>query len=118
VIIFAYGAACWYYSLDFIMGIDGQTNGGNGIASYGLRIVVIGAGIGGLSAAINLLKQGHDVTVKTQLGGSGSCKMLTVGLLDLRVQQVRDGAGCCHSYPSKCVWAIGADGDRHTRDWC
>jgi monoamine oxidase len=35
---------------------------GNG-PQHGLKIIVIGAGIGGLSAAINLAKQGHKITV-------------------------------------------------------
>jgi len=30
---------------------------------YGLKIIVVGAGIGGLSAAIMLKTQGHSITV-------------------------------------------------------
>lgn len=48
---------------------SGQLNGTNGInghsqhASTGLQVLVVGAGIAGLSTAIGLRKQGHHVKV-------------------------------------------------------
>jgi thioredoxin reductase len=43
------------------------TNGSTvGVKSHGLHIVIIGAGIGGLTAAIFLRKQGHRVTLLEQ----------------------------------------------------
>ena len=39
-------------------------NGLNGHSQSGLRILIVGAGIGGLSAAIGLRKQGHSVHVR------------------------------------------------------
>jgi monoamine oxidase len=41
--------------------IDGQKNISGGDA---LKVVVIGAGIGGLSAAVFLMEQGHNVEVR------------------------------------------------------
>lgn len=41
-------------------GINEDTNG-NGHASSGLKIIIVGAGIGGLTAAIALRRQGHNV---------------------------------------------------------
>lgn len=38
-------------------------NGVNGHKESGLKILMVGAGIGGLSAAIGLRKQGHSVHV-------------------------------------------------------
>ena len=41
-----------------------QTNGMNGHSSDdGLKVIIIGAGIGGLAAATNLANQGHKITV-------------------------------------------------------
>lgn len=46
-----------------------HANGANGInvnehhQTHGLRVLVVGAGIAGLSAAIGLRKQGHQVEV-------------------------------------------------------
>jgi NADPH-dependent 2,4-dienoyl-CoA reductase/sulfur reductase-like enzyme len=45
---------------------NGVTNGTHGSGALGLRVVVIGAGIGGLTAALYLRKQGHKVTLLEQ----------------------------------------------------
>ena len=45
------------------MAVNGHTNGLPEDSSNGLKIIIVGAGIGGLSAAISLRAQGHDVEV-------------------------------------------------------
>lgn len=51
------------------MTTNGHVNGANGAASHtdphALNVAIIGAGIGGLMAAIGLCKQGHKVNVST-----------------------------------------------------
>lgn len=43
---------------------NGAANKLNGASANGLRILIVGAGIGGLTAAIALRQQGHDVEVR------------------------------------------------------
>lgn len=43
--------------------INGNSNAPNGHRAAGLKIIIVGAGIGGLSAAIALRKNGHHVEV-------------------------------------------------------
>ena len=66
-----------------------------------MRIIVVGAGIGGLSAAIGLRRAGHDVTVLERaphLGGIGAGlvlfpnAMLALGRLGMREAVARQGA--------------------------
>ena len=47
--------------------ISGSSNGTNGTTEGGLKILIVGAGIGGLTAAIGLRKQGHEVLVSKTL---------------------------------------------------
>ena len=45
------------------------------MAEFGLRIAIIGAGLGGLAAAIGIARAGHEVTIIEQaplLGEVGS----------------------------------------------
>lgn len=44
---------------------------GNGVSEdkKPLKIIIVGGGIGGLTAAIGLRKQGHDVFVSYQVNG-------------------------------------------------
>ena len=66
-----------------------------------MRIIVVGAGIGGLSAAIGLRRAGHDVRVLERapvLGGIGAGLVLfpnamrALGRLGLREAVVAQGA--------------------------
>ncbi len=47
---------------------DTLVNGVNGKVNQGLKVIIAGAGIGGLTAAIALRQQGHHVEVFEQSG--------------------------------------------------
>ncbi len=49
-----------------VNGVNG-VNGAGQHASGGLQVLIVGAGIAGLSTAIGLRKQGHQVQVRTQV---------------------------------------------------
>lgn len=70
----------------------------------GLKILIAGAGIGGLTAAIALRRQGHHVHVSTvllqYLGRLGKAKTI----LDIRAEQIQQRDWCCHTLGSKCQW--------------
>lgn len=53
---------------------NGHTNGGSGNAP--LHIVIVGAGLGGLSAAISCTLAGHKVTVLEQAAQLGEVRLL------------------------------------------
>ncbi|KAI0022615.1 FAD/NAD(P)-binding domain-containing protein [Xylariomycetidae sp. FL0641] len=45
------------------MATNGHTNGGTSPAKTGIKVIVVGAGFGGLGAAIECHRQGHDVEI-------------------------------------------------------
>lgn len=50
-----------------VLGANGSVTNGFHEPESGLKILVVGAGIGGLSAAIGLRQQGHTVHVKSSV---------------------------------------------------
>ena len=46
--------------------MTGIPNGINGVGNDGLKIIIVGGGLGGLAAAISLRQQGHHVDVYEQ----------------------------------------------------
>jgi alkyl hydroperoxide reductase subunit AhpF len=64
-------------SLDFLTKLQEQDKEGNSSLRYEarsrvqLRVTVVGAGLGGLSAAISLARKGHKVTVYEQAPALG-----------------------------------------------
>ena len=64
-----------------------------------LSVAVIGGGIGGLSAALHLLKAGHDVQVYEQ-----TAQIVEVGLGHLDVEGADVGAG---GVPRGVAWGGG-----------
>jgi thioredoxin reductase len=67
------------------MGIEDQTNVVTSDANHELKIIIVGAGIGGLSAAINLRKQGHSVIVWFSFIDPIYVQTLTFLDIDIRV---------------------------------
>lgn len=53
--------------------IANNVNGDNHVARTGLKILIVRAGIGGLSAATVLRQQGYNVEVKVAAQTSMSC---------------------------------------------
>ena len=47
-----------------LLAMTSATNGEHGHQDSALKILIVGAGIGGLSAAIGLRMQGHNVQVR------------------------------------------------------
>ncbi len=65
-------------SIEKCVTLNGDVNGDHGTEStlrqpgrqISLRVVIVGAGIGGLTAAIALRRQGHEVVVSIYLDGT------------------------------------------------
>ena len=78
------------------------TNGVLDKAEQPLRVLIAGAGIGGLSAAIALRQAGHDVEVSKD---SPSRRSLADDEdLDIRIESFCDGDRRCDSHSPKCQW--------------
>ena len=90
-------------------------NGVNGHSQAGLKIIVVGAGIGGLASAIGLRKQGHEVHVWSGKNERMTCTNRLVGI---RAEQLRHGDGCCDSYCTKCEWLAKETGNTCRPDRC
>lgn len=58
-------------SLDFLQTIDRHQINGQFQSSFALKIVIIGAGLGGLATAVALARAGHTVTVYEQAPALG-----------------------------------------------
>jgi heterodisulfide reductase subunit A-like polyferredoxin len=56
-----------YSSLVNRVGNQATVNSSSKNGDHGLKILIVGAGIGGLSAAIGLRQQGHEVIVSIEV---------------------------------------------------
>jgi hypothetical protein len=88
-------------------GVDGVT----GIPDEkipGLKILIVGAGIGGLTAAIALRKNGHEVLVSFLITLAFEKEMR---FADIRAKPVCKRVGSCSSSCTECEWHFKASWD-------
>lgn len=97
-------------------GLPTTANGNGKTGSHGLDIVIIGAGIGGLTAAIYLRYQGHRVTVLEQsrfanevgaamhLAPNSNGLLRRIGIFAERVNaNLMEHVSCNNSPPDLCA---------------
>jgi glycine/D-amino acid oxidase-like deaminating enzyme len=77
-------------------------NGVNGIHHGALNILIVGAGIGGLTAALALRQQGHQVTVRRFAGITVNWSL--TGIIAFRAIAVCERIGRRYSSCAKWKW--------------
>jgi hypothetical protein len=83
-----------------------MTNGhSHGDEKPGLKVLIVGAGVAGLCAAIGLRRQGHEVHVSEAPGtrSVSPAYILTMSSPDIRTEPIRHGTGSCHAHCSQCT---------------